>query len=221
MTLSLSDARRVIAAGERRARELSQPMNIAVVDDGGNLVSHVRMDGAWVGSVDVSINKAVTAHAGRPRPAEERVRDLAAASVSRYGGPDHAANGHHADRYPSDGLRADHPDAGGRRGSGHDPSGHDGHDEGGYDRDRYDEDRYDRGGYRESGYRESGYRGGAGRGHAADDDRFGDVSGRGRAARPVGGVPLTRDGRVVGAVGVSGGTADDDQTVARAAAAAL
>ncbi|MDT3445583.1 heme-binding protein [Pseudofrankia sp. BMG5.37] len=206
MTLSLSDARRVIAAGERRARELGQPMNIAVVDDGGNLVSHVRMDGAWVGSVDVSINKAVTAHAGRSRPAEERVRDLAAASVSRFRGPEQADNGHHADRYRSDGFHADHPDGGGRRGNGHDANGHDRHDEGGYDK---------------GGYLENGYRGGAGRGHVPDDDRFGDVSGRGRAARPVGGVPLIRDGLVVGAVGVSGGTADDDQAVARAAAAAL
>ena len=36
-------------------------MNIAVVDKGGNLVSHVRMDGAWIGSIDISINKAFTA----------------------------------------------------------------------------------------------------------------------------------------------------------------
>jgi uncharacterized protein GlcG (DUF336 family) len=38
-------------------------MNIAVVDSGGNLVSHVRMDGAWIGSIDISINKAFTARA--------------------------------------------------------------------------------------------------------------------------------------------------------------
>jgi uncharacterized protein GlcG (DUF336 family) len=38
-------------------------MNIAVVDAGGNLVSHVRMDGAWIGSIDISINKAFTARA--------------------------------------------------------------------------------------------------------------------------------------------------------------
>jgi uncharacterized protein GlcG (DUF336 family) len=38
-------------------------MNIAVVDGGGNLVSHVRMDGAWIGSIDISINKAFTARA--------------------------------------------------------------------------------------------------------------------------------------------------------------
>ena len=62
-TVSLEDARRVIAAGEDRAREIEQPQNIAVVDAGGNLVSHIRMDGAWIGSVDIAINKAFTARA--------------------------------------------------------------------------------------------------------------------------------------------------------------
>ena len=38
-------------------------MNIAVADEGGNLVAHVRMDGAWMGSVNISINKAWTARA--------------------------------------------------------------------------------------------------------------------------------------------------------------
>src|SRR3712207_8687315 len=55
---SLEDARRVIAAAEQQAATIGQPMNIAVVDGGGNLVSHVRMDGAWIGSIDISINKA-------------------------------------------------------------------------------------------------------------------------------------------------------------------
>jgi uncharacterized protein GlcG (DUF336 family) len=62
-TVSLEDARRVTAAGEDRAREIGQPQNIAVVDAGGNLVSHARMDGAWIGSVDIAINKAFTARA--------------------------------------------------------------------------------------------------------------------------------------------------------------
>lgn len=61
--VTLNDARRVIAAAENKAREIGQPMNVAVVDAGGNLVSHVRMDGAWIGSVDISINKAFTARA--------------------------------------------------------------------------------------------------------------------------------------------------------------
>ena len=62
-TVSLEDARRVTAAAEECASEIGQPQNIAVVDAGGNLVSHVRMDGAWIGSVDIAINKAFTARA--------------------------------------------------------------------------------------------------------------------------------------------------------------
>ncbi len=61
--ITLADARRVIAAAEKKAQEIGQPMNIAVVDAGGNLVSHVRMDNAWIGSIDISINKAWTARA--------------------------------------------------------------------------------------------------------------------------------------------------------------
>src|SRR5205085_5175263 len=55
--------RRIIAAAEEKAKDIGQPMNIAVVDAGGNLVAHVRMDKAWLGSVDISINKAWTARA--------------------------------------------------------------------------------------------------------------------------------------------------------------
>jgi len=61
--IQLEDARRVIAAAEKKAQEIGQPMNIAVVDAGGNLVAHVRMDKAWIGSIDISINKAWTARA--------------------------------------------------------------------------------------------------------------------------------------------------------------
>lgn len=61
----LDDARRVIAAREKKASEIGQPMNLAVVDAGGNLVAHIRMDGAWLGSIDISINKAFTQ---LPRP---------------------------------------------------------------------------------------------------------------------------------------------------------
>ncbi|MET0191238.1 MAG: heme-binding protein [Pseudonocardia sediminis] len=62
-TVSLDDARRVIAAGEEAALAEGQPVNIAVVDVGGNLVAHIRQDGAWLGSVDIAINKAYTARA--------------------------------------------------------------------------------------------------------------------------------------------------------------
>ncbi len=63
VSLDLADARRVITAGERKAIEMGIPYNIAVADAGGGLVAHVRMDGAWLGSVDIAINKAWTARA--------------------------------------------------------------------------------------------------------------------------------------------------------------
>jgi uncharacterized protein GlcG (DUF336 family) len=56
-------AQRIIEAGIVKAKEIGQPMNIAVVDAGANLTSFVRMDGAWLGSIDVAINKAFTAKA--------------------------------------------------------------------------------------------------------------------------------------------------------------
>jgi uncharacterized protein GlcG (DUF336 family) len=61
--MTLEDARRVITAAERKSTEIGQPMNIAISDEGGNLVSHVRMDGAWLGSIDISIKKAYTSRA--------------------------------------------------------------------------------------------------------------------------------------------------------------
>ena len=62
-SVTLEDARRVISAAQSKAQQIGQPMNIAVVDAGGNLVSHARMDGAWIGSIDISINKAFTSRA--------------------------------------------------------------------------------------------------------------------------------------------------------------
>ena len=61
--VTLEDARRIIAAAERKAKELKQPMNIAVADGGGNLVAHERMDEAWIGSIDISIKKPFAARA--------------------------------------------------------------------------------------------------------------------------------------------------------------
>ena len=61
--VTLEDGRSVISAAENKAQDIGQPMNIAVVDEGGNLVSHVRMDGAWIGSIDISITKAFTSRA--------------------------------------------------------------------------------------------------------------------------------------------------------------
>jgi uncharacterized protein GlcG (DUF336 family) len=131
-TVTLEDARRVTAAAEDCAREIGQPQNIAVVDAGGNLVSHVRMDGAWIGSVDIAINKAFTA----------RAFDLPTADLAEDSQP----------------------------------------------------------GGQFYGIQESN---------------------KGRVIIFAGGVPLKRDGEVVGAIGVSGGDGDQDTTVAETGAAAL
>ena len=130
--VTLSDARRVIAAAEKKADELGQPMNIAVADAGGNLVAHARMDGAWIGSIDISMKKAYTS-----RAFDIETKDL-----------------------------ADHSQSGGQF---------------------------------------FGI-------HASND---------GRIMIFAGGIPLRRDGRVVGAVGVSGGSGEQDHAVAEAGAGAF
>jgi len=130
--VSLEDARRVISAAEQKAKQIGQPMNIAVADEGGNLVSHVRMDGAWIGSIDISIKKAFTS-----RAFDIATKDLAA-----------------------------HSQSGGQFFGIH-------------------------------------------------------ASNNGNIMIFAGGVPLKRDGKVVGAVGVSGGSGQQDQEVADAGAAAF
>ena len=130
--VTLEAARRIIAAAEEKAAQIGQPMNIAVVEAGGNLVAHVRMDGAWIGSIDISINKAWTA----------RAFDLATADLAK--------NSQSGDQF------------------------------------------------------------------------FGiHVSNGGRVMIFAGGVPLKRGGQVIGAIGVSGGSGEQDQAVADAGAAAL
>lgn len=132
-TVTLDDARRVIAEAERVATEIGSPSNVAVVDAGGNLVSHIRMDDAQLGSISHSLDKAFTAVFYRSATA-----DLA------------------ADTQP----------------------------------------------------------GGQFYGMA--------LSNQGRVLVFAGGVPLVDDqGSIVGAVGVSGGSEEQDTTVAQAAAAAL
>lgn len=128
----LEDARRVIAAAEKQAQQIGQPMNIAVADEGGNLVAHVRMDGAWIGSIDISINKAFTA----------RAFDIATRDLAEHAQPNKQFYGIHA-------------------------------------------------------------------------------SNQGRIMIFAGGIPLKREGRVVGAIGVSGGSGEQDQKVAEAGAAAF
>lgn len=130
--IDLETARTVIAAAQQKAEEITQPMNIAVVDAGGNLVAHVRMDGAWIGSIDISINKAFTS-----RAFDISTRDLA----------------HHS----------------------------------------------------QSGGQFFGI-------HASN---------HGRIMIFAGGIPLREDGKVVGAIGVSGGSGEQDHAVAEAGAAVV
>lgn len=61
--ISLDEAMRVVSAARKRAEETGVKMNIAVVDEGGNLTAFAHMDGAWKGSIDIAINKAYTARA--------------------------------------------------------------------------------------------------------------------------------------------------------------
>jgi uncharacterized protein GlcG (DUF336 family) len=59
--ITLAEAQRVVEAALKKATELGTAMNIAVVDAGSNLKAFSRMDGAWLGSIDISIKKAKTA----------------------------------------------------------------------------------------------------------------------------------------------------------------
>ena len=61
MNITLQQAEAIIAAAKQKASELKSKMNICVVDSGANLVAFVRVDGAWLGSVDIAIKKAKTA----------------------------------------------------------------------------------------------------------------------------------------------------------------
>ena len=61
MSVTLEQAERLSEAAKAKAKEIGVAMNIAIVDEGANLVSFHRMDNAWLGSVDISIKKAKTA----------------------------------------------------------------------------------------------------------------------------------------------------------------
>src|SRR5947208_16866665 len=60
-SVTLSAAKEVVEAARAKAEEIGVPMNIAVVNDGNNLTAFARMDGAWLGSIDIAQNKAYTA----------------------------------------------------------------------------------------------------------------------------------------------------------------
>jgi uncharacterized protein GlcG (DUF336 family) len=61
MNITLIQAEAAIKAAKQKATELGTKMNICVVDAGSNLVAFARMDGAWIGSVDIAQKKAKTA----------------------------------------------------------------------------------------------------------------------------------------------------------------
>lgn len=61
--VTLDVALKVVNAARKRADAIGVPMNIAVVDGGGNLVAFARMDGSFLGSIDIAQNKAFTARA--------------------------------------------------------------------------------------------------------------------------------------------------------------
>jgi uncharacterized protein GlcG (DUF336 family) len=62
-SISLERAQTVVAAACAKAAEIGVPMNVAVVDAGNNLAAFARMDGAWLGSINIAQNKAYTARA--------------------------------------------------------------------------------------------------------------------------------------------------------------
>lgn len=61
MNITLEKAEKAIEAAKKKAEEMNVKMNIAIVDSGANLVAFAKMDGAWLGSIDISIKKAETA----------------------------------------------------------------------------------------------------------------------------------------------------------------
>src|SRR5262245_63680716 len=61
MHIDLESAQKGIAAARKEAINLKTKMCIAIVDSGANLRAFIRMDDAWVGSIDIAIKKAKTA----------------------------------------------------------------------------------------------------------------------------------------------------------------
>lgn len=59
--ITLEAAMKAVNAAEKKAQELNCKMDIAIVDAGANLKAFVRMDGAWLGSIDIAQKKARTA----------------------------------------------------------------------------------------------------------------------------------------------------------------
>ncbi|MDJ0948823.1 MAG: heme-binding protein [Alphaproteobacteria bacterium] len=65
LRLTYDGAMKMMHAAVEKAQEMGKPQCIAIVDDGGNLLAFVRMDGAKILSIDSSIRKALTAASNR------------------------------------------------------------------------------------------------------------------------------------------------------------
>ena len=76
-TLTLDDAKRMLAAAEVKAKSFGIAYNIAVVDAGGHLLAFARQDEALIGSIDLAIDKATTA----------RIFDKATSDLARMSQP--------------------------------------------------------------------------------------------------------------------------------------
>ncbi len=59
--ITMNQARDAVDAARNKSGEIDTKMNIAIIDAGGNLKAFARMDGAWLGSIDIAIKKARTA----------------------------------------------------------------------------------------------------------------------------------------------------------------
>lgn len=81
--LTLDDAKFIMQEAEKKAKEINVPMDIAIVDDGGNLLMFERMDGAKLTSISIAIDKAFTS-AGTRKPTHEYA-EIAKPNGSAFG----------------------------------------------------------------------------------------------------------------------------------------
>ncbi len=65
LKLTLEGAKLMLIAAEQKAMQIGVPMDIAIADEGGNLLLFERMDGAKITGIDITINKAFTAACSR------------------------------------------------------------------------------------------------------------------------------------------------------------
>lgn len=59
--ITIIQVNKILKATVAKSKEISTNMNVAIVDNGGNLKGFIRMEDAWLGSIDIAIKKAKTA----------------------------------------------------------------------------------------------------------------------------------------------------------------